>query len=242
MNTSAKPSVDASFPMHYNNIKENNVNPLGWLNRLSKYQEFIAGCRNYYRSENNEDLASRCSSNEDERIKMNLKQPKEMQNYTNAGFAKVSAPPEVTKLLQDFWKSGKGRIEEKWSHAATYVNHWEVGTAMMAVSADMESAISDFVRPVLEAWTGQSLVLTSVYGVRVYGEGAILAPHVDRLPLVISCILNVDQDVDKPWPLEVIGHDGIATNITLDPGDMILCKCLDVLFTLLCMSIYRASM
>lgn len=61
-----------------------------------------------------------------------------------------------------------------------------------------------------------------MYGIRVYKEGAILAPHVDRLPLVSSAIINVDQDVDEPWPLEVIGHDGIAHNVTMEPGDMVL--------------------
>jgi hypothetical protein len=30
----------------------------------------------------------------------------------------------------------------------------------------------------------------------------------DRLPLVSSAIINVAQDVDEPWPLEVYGHDG----------------------------------
>ena len=50
----------------------------------------------------------------------------------------------------------------------------------------------------------------------------MLAPHVDRLPLVSSAIINVDQDVDEPWPLEVIGHDGIAVNITMEPGDLVL--------------------
>lgn len=35
-------------------------------------------------------------------------------------------------------------------------------------------------------------------------------------------ILNIDQDVEVPWPLEVIGHDGLAHNITMQPGDMIL--------------------
>ena len=43
-----------------------------------------------------------------------------------------------------------------------------------------------------------------------------------RLPLVISAIINVAQDVDDEWPLEVIGHDGVAVNVTLEPGEMIL--------------------
>eukprot|EP00980_Cylindrotheca_fusiformis_P018840 scaffold6276_cov138-Cylindrotheca_fusiformis.AAC.27 len=82
--------------------------------------------------------------------------------------------------------------------------------------------IWDAVRVIISEWTGQHLSETSLYGIRIYKEGAILAPHVDRFPLVSSAILNVDQDVDEPWPLEVIGHDGVAVNITMEPGDLVL--------------------
>jgi prolyl 4-hydroxylase len=61
-----------------------------------------------------------------------------------------------------------------------------------------------------------------LYGIRIYTEGSVLNTHVDRLPLVSSAIVNVDQDVDEPWPLEVIGHDGKAHNVTLLPGEMAL--------------------
>lgn len=44
----------------------------------------------------------------------------------------------------------------------------------------------------------------------------------DRLPLVSSMIINVDQDVDEDWILEVIGHDGKAYNVTQKPGDLVL--------------------
>merc|ERR1712157_311248 len=27
---------------------------------------------------------------------------------------------------------------------------------------------------------------------------------------------------DEPWPIEVIGHDGKAHNVTMEPGDMVL--------------------
>merc|ERR1712038_466424 len=63
---------------------------------------------------------------------------------------------------------------------------------------------------------------TSIYGIRVYKEGAVLSPHVDRHPLIISAIINVAQDIDEPWPIEVISHDGKAYNITMEPGDMVL--------------------
>jgi prolyl 4-hydroxylase len=39
---------------------------------------------------------------------------------------------------------------------------------------------------------------------------------------VISAIINVDQDLDEPWPLEVYGRDGKAVNITMVAGDMVL--------------------
>ena len=49
-----------------------------------------------------------------------------------------------------------------------------------------------------------------------------MLPRRNRNPLVSSAIINVDQDVDEPWPLEVIGHDGIARNVTMVPGDLVL--------------------
>ena len=70
----------------------------------------------------------------------------------------------------------------------------------------------------------------STYGIRLYHNNSILTPHVDRFPLVTSVIIQVDQDLDTTntdddeggWPLEVYGHNGRATNITMAPGDMVL--------------------
>jgi prolyl 4-hydroxylase len=39
---------------------------------------------------------------------------------------------------------------------------------------------------------------------------------------VSSCIINVAQDVDEPWPVEVYSHAGKAYNVTMEPGDMVL--------------------
>jgi prolyl 4-hydroxylase len=87
---------------------------------------------------------------------------------------------------------------------------------------ELSHAIWNKANDIIQEWTGQKSYPTSVYGIRIYKEGAILATHVDRLPLVSSMIINVDQDVDEDWPLEVIGHDGKAHNITMQPGDLIL--------------------
>jgi len=86
----------------------------------------------------------------------------------------------------------------------------------------LKQAIWDAARETIQEWTQEELTQCSLYGIRVYTEGAVLGTHVDRMPLISSAIVNVAQDVDEPWPIEVIGHDGRAHNITMEPGDMVL--------------------
>lgn len=127
----------------------------------------------------------------------------------------------------------KNSRQEIWDSTNTYVNHWQSPTSMLDIARDSPNIPNPLshqdrwdvvkgVQSVLEAWTKAPLVLTSLYGIRVYHEGSILAPHVDRLPLVSSAILNIAQDVDEPWILEVIGHNGKAHNLTMLPGEMVL--------------------
>lgn len=212
-NATPKYGVDISFPMQHHQILDDN--PLGINNRLGEYDKFIDGCN-----------TDQCVTSEIDRINMNLRQPPKMQNFTSTGYAKISAPGPVKRILQEFWDSQQNRQKkaEIWPKGSTYVNHWDRPTYMLPVPKEMEDSIVQYVQPVLERWIGGNtpLVLTSIYGVRKYIDGAILSPHVDRLPLVTSCVLQVAQDVDEDWPLEVIGHDGKAVNITAHPGDMIL--------------------
>ena len=117
-----------------------------------------------------------------------------------------------------------------WSMGNIYTNNWAAPTFMVSVENDqlpgggfaLKDQIWEAARPTIEAWTGMKLQPTSQYGIRVYTEGAILAPHVDRLPLVSSCIINVAQDVDEDWVLEVYDRHDNAVNVTMEPGDMVL--------------------
>jgi len=91
-----------------------------------------------------------------------------------------------------------------------YVNHWESPTSMISFENknfrggfDVKQQIWDAVKPIIEEWTGKKVVQTSLYGIRLYHDKAVLSPHVDRLPLVSSAIIQVDQDVDEDWPVEV---------------------------------------
>jgi len=237
--------VDVSFPVHHATVSTNYPSlphnsrtgvvppiqyeemPLQTLGNKEKfYNEFMEGCRNHYGSR-----AHMCDATERDRIKMSLDQPQAMKNYTDTGFKKIRAPDELYRLLKDHWDRNRDRkVQEKWTVGNTYVNHWESPTYMTSVEETnmrgggrhLKQRIWDAARPVLEEWTGQELKEASLYGVREYTTGAVLSPHVDRNPLISSCIVNVAQDVDEDWPLEVIGRDGRAYNVTMQPGDMVL--------------------
>eukprot|EP00339_Tiarina_fusa_P001681 CAMPEP_0116998590 /NCGR_PEP_ID=MMETSP0472-20121206/1610_1 /TAXON_ID=693140 ORGANISM="Tiarina fusus, Strain LIS" /NCGR_SAMPLE_ID=MMETSP0472 /ASSEMBLY_ACC=CAM_ASM_000603 /LENGTH=547 /DNA_ID=CAMNT_0004697791 /DNA_START=170 /DNA_END=1809 /DNA_ORIENTATION=+ len=222
-NDSTAFGADISFPMQYNRIREGSEAVLG-SNRQAFYENLVQGCGRAYDME-------RCRFTEERRIERNRNRPAAMKNFTENGFAKVATPPELWKLVQEFWKTNSFKgARENWEFGEMTVNHWDAPTYMVGLhdpelpggGRDLERAVWDASRSTLEAWTGQTLRGCSLYGVRVYTENAILVPHVDRTPLVSSAIINVAQDTTEPWPLEVIGHDGKAHNITMEPGDMVL--------------------
>ena len=239
-------TTQQSFPMHHARVSTNYpwlphnvdpannptphaykdmvIQPLG--DKQTEFEDFMKGCEEYYGAK-----GRRCWSNEEDRIRMSLRQPRGMYNYTEMGFTKIRAPKAVFDLLKEFWEKNKDQErEEQWPVGNIYVNHWQGPTAMVSVEDTslegggfvLKQHIWNAARDTISEWTGQQLAECSLYGIRVYKEGAVLAPHVDRLPLVSSAIINVDQDVDEPWPLEVIGHDGKAHNVTMVPGDMVL--------------------
>ena len=173
-----------------------------------------------------------CDATERQRIQMNLDQPRSQHNYTEIGFKKSTVPEETWKVIQDFYEANKDKATvENWPRGNTYTNHWDAPTYFVSLEDSgrlrgagqaLKKKIWDGIRPVIEEWTGQKLTQTSLYGIRVYKQGAILGTHVDRLPLVSSAIIQVAQDVTEPWPIEVYDHSGKAHNISMKPGDLVL--------------------
>ena len=106
----------------------------------------------------------------------------------------------------------------------THINHWDGTTQTLSLQSDRltPDEVLDGIRPAAESWTGKSLLPTYVTDIRFYGDGTIVAPQVDRLPLVITTMIVVAEDVREPWPVELIGHDGVAVNVTVEPGEMIM--------------------
>jgi prolyl 4-hydroxylase len=230
--------VDHSFPIHHaeckahpsssilenlmGGIAEEERNSLSW-NVQTKYDEFMRGCREAY-------PGSGCDNTERDRVKMNKRQPASMQNYTESGFTKTKLDPALFSEILAFWsKYGSNEAKENWPKGNTYTNHWASPTYMVSLEdrklrggMELKKKIWANVKSELEDWTGMEVTPTSLYGIRVYKEDSMLAPHVDRMPLVTSAIIQVSQDVDEPWALEVYDHQGVAHNVTMEPGDLVL--------------------
>lgn len=214
--------VDTSWPTQHEIDSVGRKPKAGSLKfqQQEAYRAYMQGCIAAY---NSRDL---CVRSDNDRIAMNAAQPAYQTNFTAAGYAKVRAPEAAFDMLQDLWSThySDKLVKESWPAGNIYTNHWEVPTEVLQIKdyPTVKRAVEEQVQEVLEAWSGQSLIPTSTYGIRVYYDGSYLVPHVDRLPLVLSAIINVAQEVEEDWVLEVIGHDGVAVNLTMAPGDMVL--------------------
>ena len=187
------------------------------------YYKMIKGCYAQYSQRE-------CDANEDARIEMNLDQPRTQHNYTELGFKKFNLDPVLFAEIQQFYNENKQfSAPEQWPRANTYVNSWDSATMMVSFEnsrlrggLNLKQKIWDNMQPIVEAWTGKKVIPTSLYGIREYKRGAVLATHVDRLPLVSSLIIQVAQELDDPWPIEVYSHQGKAYNVTMKPGEAVL--------------------
>jgi hypothetical protein len=158
------------------------------------YDKYISDCEEAVKSINKE--AQNCAEEEKHRFLMNRQQPKSVYNYTKVGYTKIKAPKELFDLILDFYETNKGKDRTEWANINTYHNMWEVPPTIMHLNqqknqgggASLQTTIWNTAKPLMEEWTGQELSPVSLYGIRVYHGGSILAPHVDRMPLVTSAI------------------------------------------------------
>jgi len=151
------------------------------------------------------------------------------------GFIKTKMPPGLHERMVRFYRKWYHlKAEEKWDKSGTQLNYFKVKTHMISLDHDYherDSIAGDVMNPVLLKWAHSNgwtnitgLEFTAFYGIREYSRGASLRNHVDRVDThVFSAILQIAQTgVEDPWPLQVIGFDGVHYDITLEPGEMIL--------------------
>lgn len=103
-------NVDPSIPTP-DEYKDMPIQRMG--NKQAFYENLIQGCTDHYGK-----IGSRCRFNEIDRVRMSLRQPNSMVNYTKYGYTKIRAPEAVYKLVREFWEKNKDK---------EYVEEWPPG-------------------------------------------------------------------------------------------------------------------
>jgi prolyl 4-hydroxylase len=150
---------------------------------------------------------------------------KKLPIFTDEGFIKECLPKEIYQKILSFYENNKiNKIDKSTQDIGAFI-HTEKkyhSYKMIELTNGLRKEILDVIQPMLERWAKQKLLSTAVYGIREYNGGTILDMHVDRLhEHVISVIINVDQIVEKVWPLYIYDHMSRLHKVILKPGDIL---------------------
>jgi prolyl 4-hydroxylase len=161
---------------------------------------------------------------------MLTKTPNEkVPNYTEVGFEKSRLPDDLFKKLTDFYQTNHDQHVEEFVDG-DFINGKHLNgkkakrapSSLLDLTAELKKEVHDYMKPVLEEWADSELEPTYVYGIRTYHDTAKLKTHRDRLNThIISCIINIHQDVVEDWPLQIEDNYYRKHSVILAPGEIV---------------------
>ena len=158
----------------------------------------------------------------------NWAQPALVPAFTRLGFEKRQVPAELLQLLQSSLQSDLA-VREPCAPSG-HINcreESELGGAAVEIiplrDKEVRRHLGRGLLRAVQEWSGLQLQLSTVYGPRRYRRDSRLALHVDRLSThVISVIINLQQQVDTPWLLDILDNAGRPHQLELQEGEMLL--------------------
>ncbi|MEE9326000.1 MAG: 2OG-Fe(II) oxygenase [Cocleimonas sp.] len=161
----------------------------------------------------------------------NLKTPfipyhhKQIPAFTPTGFKKSALPADLYQKIYQFYQNNRSKLAIEENDSIGKYIHSKIDnkpSKIIDLNKQLRTQIFKYLLPGLEKWSGQKLEHTAVYGIREYQNGAMLDMHVDRYQThIISAIINVDQDVNNDWSLNIYDHYARLHKITLKPGEIL---------------------
>ena len=165
------------------------------------------------------------NSNMEVRMALSDTQVHFVPQVTDVGFEKAKLPKEMFQKIADFYfsnyNSSKTVVERD---GGPLYNQRVIPTYHTPLPYGLKMNIFDELKQMMEEWSGLApLVGTSIYGVRTYTRGSYLHMHVDTADThVVSGIVHIHHDnLEEPWPLEILDHDGRLNYINMDAGDFV---------------------
>ena len=141
--------------------------------------------------------------------------------YTADGFKITSLfDTEFKRVLEIYEAHKKDEVPETPRRVIRPKN--KVVSTMLSVTEQEGIEISNMVKSRVEEWAGVELEPTYQYGFRNYKRGAILDIHRDTEDShIIGVIINVAQEVDTDWALNIEDNYDFKHEIYLSPQSMI---------------------
>lgn len=148
-----------------------------------------------------------------------LKQPSIVPVFTEFGYQLQPIPTFVLRPLVEHYKSQRANEQLiKTLGQAKYAN--------IPLEHTLKLKYSSVLRVLAQDWADVSLLLTKTTAFREHGPGFSAASHLGNLAsqvigvyMVLACDFG---KVKRTWPLEIIAHDGVRRNITIQEGEMLL--------------------
>jgi hypothetical protein len=186
-----------------------------------------AAMRRYGVDESETDPSSQRPIDRDRRA-LNREQPGQLPMFTTLGYIQRPTPGRLLAQIMQYYtdnvgarqRESRGNLDYGFGRLAQEETHPNV----VPLSREMQQYIGDSLQPLMEEWAGGvSLRFSMAYGIREYSNHTFLKRHVDRVEThVLSAIIHLAHDVDRPWPLTIVAHDGVERTIDMEPGDLVL--------------------
>jgi hypothetical protein len=155
-------------------------------------------------------------------------------NYTEFGWGLTRAPEEMWNQLNEIIVNGLEDPtllhQEAPDDGIGTLDNERFRPHLLHLDG-LNNKILHSLQPILESWSGVSLIPTVAYGLRVYQNTSQLYMHTDRMSThVISAIFHVGHDSSsKPWPLVIEDFHGNTMEVFMEAGDVLMyesSKCL----------------
>lgn len=153
--------------------------------------------------------------------------------FTDTGFKKISVPSDLYSHIMDEYKEMKFDEvvsdtihDNEWGYTVGGISNLNSNNLYYyrdSISKKLYDECYKTLTPIMEEWCGTELEETWGYGIRSYIRNSILELHRDRCEThIISCIIFVDENANKKWPLDFFDHESNHHKVIFNSGEMLL--------------------
>jgi prolyl 4-hydroxylase len=156
---------------------------------------------------------------------MYVRKPNELKpRFTQLGFDKGTMSHDLFQNLSSYYQQcSKADKRDEFVEGEFLSNQTDsVPSELIDIPENLRQEIISELQPRCEEWSQSELEFSALYGIRVYKRGTSLKMHTDTdTTHFISVILNIAQQVDSDWGLEIDDHMERRHSINLVPGELI---------------------